>query len=104
MRIRGQTQCCSLNNFWCPVELLIQYLISFSRGVLLASSFDHAWITPSFRARVNRARDFQDRPRLFSNKRQTSTRESISFSSHHASSFHQNNLTPTLDVVFIPIP
>ena len=58
MRIRGQTQCCSLNNFWCPVELLIQYLISFSRGVLLASSFDHAWITPSFRARVNRARDF----------------------------------------------
>ena len=55
---RGQTQCCSLNKFWCPVEYLIQYLISFSRRILFASSFDHARIATTFRARVDRLRNF----------------------------------------------
>ena len=52
MNNMGQPQCCSLNKFWRPVELLIQYLVSFSRQILFASSFDYTWIASAFRARV----------------------------------------------------
>ena len=43
-RIRGQTQCCSLNNHRCPVLTDIHNFIALARRMLLGSSLDHARI------------------------------------------------------------